>query len=174
MSFSNLEIALEDLPALRGVVRNELAERYASLSAAVTFACVFAPGAMLLGFALFRYAPFWGVAGIVAIWLASTAGATGYALRASRARNWSLREHDLIFRNGVFWRSETVQPLKRVQHVEVTRGPIEKRFELASLKVYGAGSGSATFAIPGLELEDAERLRDYLLDPTAAPDAHDE
>lgn len=175
MSFSNLEIPLEGLPSLQDVARNELAARYASITTAVTFGWIFAPGAAFQGFGWYRYLPFWVLSVVGVATLIVMAGACFYALRAARARNWSLREHDLIFRSGVFWRSETVQPLKRVQHVEVTRGPLEKRFGLASLKVYGAGGGSATFAIPGLEVADAERLQDFLLDPvSAAPAAHDE
>lgn len=165
MSFSNVGIAFEDLPQRSGVPRTPLAERYATLIAGLAFTWVIVPGLAFQVVGWWRELPFFVVSLAGVATLAVCAAATFYCLRLARSRNFALREHDLIYRTGVFWRSETVQPLKRVQHVELTRGPLEKRMALASLAVYSAGSGSATFTIPGLEYTDAERLRDYLLEP---------
>ena len=56
-----------------------------------------------------------------------------------------------------------IQPIRRIQHVELTREPVEKRLGLANLRLYSAGSGKATFAIPGLRLLTAARTRRYVL-----------
>jgi hypothetical protein len=66
-------------------------------------------------------------------------------------------------RKGIFFFSETIQPLVRVQHVELKRGPVEKRYGLASLKIFSAGLGKETFTLPGLLLADAERVRTHVL-----------
>ena len=165
MSFSNVGIAFEDLPQRLGVPHTGLAERYATLIGARAFGWVSVPGLAFQVVGWWCELQFFVVSIVGVATLALCAGATFYCIRLAHSRSFALREHDLIYRTGVFWRSETVQPLKRVQHVEVTRGPLEKRMALASLSVYSAGSGSATFSIPGLEIEGAERLRDYLLDP---------
>lgn len=88
---------------------------------------------------------------------------SAYSYSAARARGYAIRQHDLVFRTGLFWVKQTIQPLKRLQHVEVTRGPIEKRAGIARVRVFSAGSGSATFSIPGLPVEEAELLREFVL-----------
>lgn len=80
-----------------------------------------------------------------------------------RAYGYAVREHDIVLRKGLFWRAEIVQPLIRLQHVELVRGPLEKALGLAKLKLFSAGSGRETFTIPGLPLRNAARLRRYAL-----------
>ena len=52
----------------------------------------------------------------------------------------------------------------RIQHIELARGPIEKRLELAGLRIFSAGTGAETMTIPGLNLATAQRIRSHLLD----------
>ncbi len=108
--------------------------------------------------------PAWLLPVVITLALAQCVRVFAYRL----SLRFALRSHDMIFADGLFWRSQTIQPLCRVQHVEIERGPIEKRFNLATLKLFSAGSSMATFAIPGLVSEDAERLRAFVLDYTAA------
>lgn len=80
-----------------------------------------------------------------------------------RSIRYGLRAHDFLLAKGVLWRSETVQPLCRVQHVQIEQGPIEKRLDLASLALYSAGTGAASFQVPGLRKADAEQMRSVVL-----------
>ena len=50
-------------------------------------------------------------------------------------------------------------PMSRVQHVDTGRGPIERRFGLATVVLYTAAGPSK---IPGLAGEVADRLRDHI------------
>ena len=77
--------------------------------------------------------------------------------------SYAIREHDIVLRSGVFWRSEVIQPLKRLQHVELTQGPIEKRYNLSKLKLFSAGTINSTFVIPGLDYQNGARIREYVL-----------
>ncbi|HEY8519880.1 MAG TPA: PH domain-containing protein [Gammaproteobacteria bacterium] len=92
-----------------------------------------------------------------------------------RCIGYAVREHDVILRSGIFFKAESVQPLKRIQHVEQVQGPLDKRFGLWTLKLYSAGTGRATFSIPGLEADTANAIRRFVLSfhepaaPAASP-----
>lgn len=83
---------------------------------------------------------------------------------ASHARTRFVLDADgLRIRRGVFWHSETLVPRSRVQHIDLNRGPLDRRFGLASLKVYTAGTKLASVSIDGLPAERAAQLRDALV-----------
>ena len=52
-------------------------------------------------------------------------------------------------------------PYGRMQFVDVTAGPLERSFRLATVKMHTAAAASDA-RIPGLEREEAARLRDRL------------
>ena len=54
-------------------------------------------------------------------------------------------------------------PRSRVQHLDIERGPIERRFGLATLVVHTAGTRLHALRQPGLLAADALALRDALL-----------
>jgi len=53
-------------------------------------------------------------------------------------------------------------PYGRMQLVDITRGPIARALGLADLKVVTAAAASAV-TLPGLPIDEAERLRDELV-----------
>lgn len=73
----------------------------------------------------------------------------------------------LRIRHGVVWRSTVAIPIARIQHVDIHRGPLERKWGLASLKIHTAGTRDAVHTIPGLTAEVAERLRDRLIETAA-------
>jgi membrane protein YdbS with pleckstrin-like domain len=81
----------------------------------------------------------------------------------ARARGWALRQHDVAYRTGLIWRKTIILPFSRVQHAEVTSGPLQRRFGLATLKFYTAGGSSVDLKISGLEARQASALRDHIL-----------
>jgi len=83
--------------------------------------------------------------------------------RQAKARGWALREHDVAYRTGLIWRKTIILPFTRVQHAEVTSGPLQRRFGLATLKFYTAGGSSVDLKISGLEAQQASALRDHIL-----------
>lgn len=88
---------------------------------------------------------------------------TFLALIRFRHKGYALREHDVTFRDGLIWRKTTVLPFDRVQHAEVTQGPLQRRFNLATLKFFTAGGTSVDLKIDGLLADEAERLREVVL-----------
>jgi membrane protein YdbS with pleckstrin-like domain len=64
-------------------------------------------------------------------------------------------------RRGVLFSRLSVVPYGRMQFVDVTAGPLERSFRLATVKMHTAAAASDA-RIPGLEREEAARLRDRL------------
>lgn len=78
-----------------------------------------------------------------------------------RAWGYAERETDLYIKSGIFMRRLTVVPYGRMQAVEVTAGPLERAFKVASVKLVTA-SAQSDARIPGLEPQAAAELRDRL------------
>jgi membrane protein YdbS with pleckstrin-like domain len=53
-------------------------------------------------------------------------------------------------------------PASRVQHLDLKRGPLQRRYGLATLVIHTAGTRHSAVAVSGLDAADAERLRDRL------------
>ncbi|PGH49785.1 hypothetical protein CRI70_15730 [Streptomyces sp. Ru87] len=90
-------------------------------------------------------------------------GGWGWWLLGRNWRSWRYAERadDLLITRGVLWRRLTVVPYGRMQLVEVTSGPLERHFGLASVQLHTAAAASDA-RIPGLLPTEAERLRDRL------------
>ena len=106
-----------------------------------------------------------------AIWLLPAAGLVWLARARWRRTHWRLDANGLRVRRGVVWRSEVLVPRSRVQHLDLERGPIERRFGLATLVVHTAGTRMHALRQSGFHDADAVALRDALL-PEA--DRHDD
>ncbi|WP_306318600.1 MULTISPECIES: PH domain-containing protein [unclassified Streptomyces] len=87
----------------------------------------------------------------------------GWVLLGRNWRSWRYAERadDLLISRGVLWHEETIVPYGRMQLVEVTSGPLERKFGLASLQLHTAAAATDA-TIPGLAPAEAERLRDRL------------
>jgi membrane protein YdbS with pleckstrin-like domain len=83
------------------------------------------------------------------------------ARRRYQAWAYQEREDDLLVARGVMFRRLSVVPYGRMQFVDVTAGPVERLFKLASVKLHTAAAASDA-RIPGLEHLEAARLRDRL------------
>jgi membrane protein YdbS with pleckstrin-like domain len=80
-----------------------------------------------------------------------------------RVQAWAYceREDDLLVRRGVAFSRLSVVPYGRMQFVDVTAGPFERSFKLATVRLHTAAAASDA-RIPGLERPEAARLRDKL------------
>jgi membrane protein YdbS with pleckstrin-like domain len=80
-----------------------------------------------------------------------------------RYRSWGYaeREDDLLVRRGVAFARLSVVPYGRMQFIDVTAGPLERSFGLATVRLHTAAAATDA-RIPGLEREEAARLRDRL------------
>jgi uncharacterized protein len=91
------------------------------------------------------------------------AGACADVLMVRRVRSWGYaeRSEDLLVKRGLMFRRLSVIPYGRMQYVEVTAGPLERAFGLATVQMHTAAAASDA-RIPGLPAAEAARLRDQL------------
>jgi membrane protein YdbS with pleckstrin-like domain len=102
-----------------------------------------------------------------AAWIAAGVGVialVSIVLEPRRVRSirYRLRADDLVFRRGIMYQRQVAVPYGRMQLVDITRGPVSRALGLADLKFVTAAAATAV-TLPGLPLEDAERLRDHLV-----------
>ena len=83
--------------------------------------------------------------------------------RRVRSIGYQLRADDLLFRRGILFQRFVAVPYGRMQLVDITRGPVARWLGLADLKFVTAAATTAV-SIPGLREEDAENLRDRLVE----------
>jgi uncharacterized protein len=81
-------------------------------------------------------------------------------------RNWlswgyAERGDDLLVTHGVLFKTLVVVPYGRMQFVDVTAGPVERKFGIAKVQLHTA-TPATDAEIPGLTPDEAERLRDRL------------
>jgi uncharacterized protein len=81
---------------------------------------------------------------------------------ARRYRAWRYRigPEELHIEQGVLTRIETIVPLARVQHIDVSQGPIERAFAVSRLVLHTAGTMHSRVVLPGLSRATAEAIRD--------------
>ena len=63
----------------------------------------------------------------------------------------------------MIWRRVVSIPRSRVQHTDVSQGPLERRFGLGTLVIYTAGTEHSRISLSGLDYDVASRVRDHLL-----------
>lgn len=82
--------------------------------------------------------------------------------RRYRAWSYEVTEDELHVQSGIWLRTLTIVPFGRVQHIDVSQGPFERRYGVGALTLHTAGTRASAVVLPGLALEDAERLRDEI------------
>lgn len=82
---------------------------------------------------------------------------------AFKKKGFAFRTHDLLYRYGIIATNTIVIPYNRVQHVALHEGFISRFFGLAKIEVFTAGGGSSDIQIPGIEMEQAENIKQLLM-----------
>ncbi len=83
-------------------------------------------------------------------------------VRRYRALRYALDAEELHIARGVWTQVETLVPLVRVQHIDVSQGPIERAFKVSRLVLHTAGTLNSLVVLPGLSREGAEAMRDEI------------
>jgi membrane protein YdbS with pleckstrin-like domain len=85
------------------------------------------------------------------------------APRRVHSIGYRLREDDLVFRRGIMFHRVVAVPYGRMQLIDINRGPVARALGLAELKFVTAAASTGV-SIPGLVADDADRLRDRLVE----------
>src|SRR5688572_13694477 len=104
-----------------------------------------ASGRLMTGLLL---VPLWlGLVGLIA-WHLQRWPAISY-----RHASYRVDELGIEIRGGVVWRAITNVPRSRVQHTDVSQGPLERKFGLGTLVIHTAGTTHSRVTLEGLDHE---------------------
>ena len=79
-----------------------------------------------------------------------------------KKRKYAVREKDISYKKGVFFRSLTTVPFNRIQHIEIDQGPVARYFGLVALSVFTAGDSSDDLKVSGLLKKDAVQIKEFI------------
>jgi len=163
--FSNYQVDIDQLPSIKDIDYQSLQKEYLNVELIAT-SIFWALVALVLIIVLFivdvidqswlKYLILFGTMGLAIL-------SYVIVLLQFRRKKFALREHDIIYSSGLVWRQKTVVPFNRIQHVEVTEGPIDRLFDLSKLNIYTAGGSSSDLTVPGLIPSRAESIKHYIL-----------
>lgn len=168
-TYTNQPVALAALPDIRELETVPISPRYRILNL-LTWAAIMLGLCVLLS--ALRFQPWFPppepfiLAYPVAIGIIISVGLMNlvYHWLADPLIRYAVREQDLVLQRGLFFRVLVCQPILRVQHIELKRGPLERLAGLARLQVFSAGGSAHTFEVPGLTPRRAAQLRQFILD----------
>jgi hypothetical protein len=163
MIFENAQVPVSELPRAENVDFQSLATNYrmVELIGTTIFFSFLLAGWFVFYFVnptKLAWLPWLLLAGWGLLFLLGLAA----AIRRYAAEGYALREHDILHKHGVWWRTVTAIPYNRMQHCEISRGPVESAFGLATLKVFTAGGSSSDIGIEGLPVEEAQRVKEFI------------
>lgn len=101
------------------------------------------------------------IIGFAAAWL-FTAILVSTTIAGYHRTRHLLRRHDMLLEHGIVWRHAVMLPLSRLQHVSVSQGPLQKRFGLATLKLFTAGGLDAEASLRDITFADAQHMSEQL------------
>jgi uncharacterized protein len=118
-------------------------------------------GALITDNATLADTPFYGAASVAVPLIAILVVAIA-PQRIYRRLRYGLTERLLQVVRGWLFHTDTIVPFVRVQHLDVTRGPLDKMFGTATLVVHTAGTRNSIVTVPGLDPDRAAEIRDII------------
>lgn len=161
--FQNPEIALDDLPRADAVDWQTLHPDYVQRIRLQVIFVVAVIGVAITALnlvpniPLFLLVALYTLLAIIAVFLLMWPGI------AIPRQGYVVRDKDILFCKGVIWQSVTAVPFNRIQHVETSSTPLDRKYGLATLQLFTAGGSSGDLKINGLDQTIAEELRVFIL-----------
>lgn len=105
--------------------------------------------------------PIW-IAMIGSGWLLTTCFYFFAQQKAFSSKAYALRDKDLLYRSGWIVQKIRTCPFNRIQHSSVNTGFFERKYGLATLVLFTAGTDDADLSIPGLKEADAYAMKEWI------------
>jgi membrane protein YdbS with pleckstrin-like domain len=162
MAFVNLQVDLADLPRADELVMEPMAPAY-EREVKTQQLIIWTP-IILVSFLPVLLAQFiWLL--VIPMFVLILAGIiSSLIIKKALVKGLAMREFDIAYCSGLFWHKTVIVAYNRVQHVEVSSGPLQRKFDLASVKLFTAGGTSVDLKIDGLSSGRAEQIRAFIAD----------
>ncbi|HLO53035.1 MAG TPA: PH domain-containing protein [Saprospiraceae bacterium] len=172
MDFENNQLPSQHLPSIDDIQFESLELNYQKVSIYFTAFFFIAAIIIYLGIGIFVEELFaspliWIVVGG---WILVASFFIFLSYKSYFYEGFALRQKDVVYRSGMWFRSTIIVPFNRVQHCEINQGPIDRYFGLSELSLFTAGGSSSDLNIPGLSQETAAKLKQFITNKVA----HDE
>lgn len=172
MDFENNQLPSQHLPSIDDIQFESLELNYQKVSIYFTAFFFIAAIIIYLGIGIFVEELFaspliWIVVGC---WILVASFFIFLSYKSYFYEGFALREKDVVYKSGMWFRSTIIVPFNRVQHCEINQGPIDRYFGLSELSLFTAGGSSSDLNIPGLSQETAAKLKQFITNKVA----HDE
>lgn len=165
MSFSNLPITDDSLPQVQAVSFKPIHADYLKvlrITWLITFSIVLA-GLVVLFVFVSKLQTSLLISIGVALFSITTIVTVVTGTRSFFRKKYAVRERDILYSTGWLFQHTHMVPFNRMQHCVVNSGPIERKFGLASVSLYTAASEGKDITIHGLLQEEAEQLKDLIM-----------
>ncbi len=127
--------------------------------ALIIFSLIFVAATVIL---YLSPAPYWLMLIIDTVILVLATLVYVYQGAAYKRFSYAMNDYGLYINQGVIWQRKIIVPRNRVQHTDVTQGPLMRKYGLAELTVHTAGTRNASVKLPGIKHDLAEELRESL------------
>ncbi|WP_374523720.1 PH domain-containing protein [Sphingopyxis sp.] len=98
----------------------------------------------------------------VASWLLAIIAIVTVPARRVARWGYKIGEGQLRVAHGWLFRTDTIVPFVRVQHIDVGQGPVERWFGLSHLVVHTSGTHNSMVTLPGLHADLAAAMRETI------------
>ena len=162
--FSNLQIDIEQLPQYQQIRYQPLADNAPIASAAgwvlfFVFVYILTAGGYLINLPLIlNY-----TVSVYLFEIALTGLSIYWSFFSHRYKGYALREQDILYKTGVLWRKKTILPFNRIQHIETHRSLLQRKLNIASLRLFTAGGQKADLVIAGMDSSTTDEIKQFLL-----------
>ncbi|CAM3720795.1 hypothetical protein FSS13T_13520 [Flavobacterium saliperosum S13] len=163
MNFTNETINITELPKFEEVSFLPLHQDYWKIILITNFIFLLVMG-VGLGFFLFfseESRGYWHFLLLVIVVLISLSVIVGKL--SFKKRGYAFRQHDVLYKSGIISETTTIIPYNRIQHVALHEGFLSRMFGLASVEIFTAGGGDSDIEIPGIEKEQAQKIKQLLM-----------
>lgn len=84
-----------------------------------------------------------------------------FNLISFRRRGYAVREHDVLYRAGIFYHYTLIIPFRHIQHVKINESVLSRIFSLATIELFTAGAGR-DMRLAGIDKEAALILQQHI------------
>ena len=157
--YSNHTVDLANLPKLVDIVLNPLDEKYPTIEVIRTLISQLILLAVFSEIIIFANLP-------NQLWLliiCEVVLAFFFSYFGAKRCRYAIREHDIIYQKGLWQQKTTAVSYNRIQHIDISSDPLERRYNTATIKLFTAGGSSADLSISGLPLDIAQSIRQQVL-----------
>ena len=162
MKIQHLQLSWDELPKIESLSIQPVEKDYLRIlytEWAIFYSLLFISSIAAFYFANIRTAA-WIITGSLVFVIAVMA--TILLIKRSFAyKGYAVRERDIISRSGWLFQKLQVVPINKIQHCVVKTGPLEKKYGLASLKIFTAAQQDITLS--GLKTAQAEQLKEWIV-----------